>query len=65
MSYAHQARPTHRDRIPRRRRALTVAAVATALTGVTGLAGGTAAAVPADPSAYRHLAVRPASTRAA
>ncbi|WP_406065234.1 right-handed parallel beta-helix repeat-containing protein [Streptomyces sp. NBC_01077] len=49
MSYAHQARPAHRDRPHRWRRPLAVAAaVATALTGITGLAGGTAAAVVDD-----------------
>ncbi|MFB8079395.1 discoidin domain-containing protein [Streptomyces sp. NPDC056013] len=49
MSYAHQARPAHRDRAPRRRRPLAVAvAAAAALTGLTGPAGGTAAAVPHD-----------------
>lgn len=49
MSYAHQARPAHRDRTLRRRRPLALAAaVATALTGITGLAGGTAVAVPDD-----------------
>ncbi|MBP2586522.1 hypothetical protein J3A78_007000 [Streptomyces sp. PvR006] len=49
MSYAHQARPAHRDRAPRRRRPLAVAvAAAAALAGLTGPAGGTAAAVPHD-----------------